>query len=95
MTTHYDFRCACDGLLRDIEDACIIEWLPYRGNLSTEAYRQTRIVVRLARRLGLLTEDREHHDDPLCGCRGCRAAEVAARELQDMKAAEPVMVRKG
>lgn len=51
--TPYLFRCACDGLVRDIRDACAIEWVAYRGHLSDIAWFQARIVMRMARELGL------------------------------------------
>lgn len=79
----YDFDSLCNGLVQSVRDAAAVEWVPYRGDLTREAVWMARRAMRQARTLGLyptIDARLEHHDDPGCGCRDCRAKELDAAE---------------
>lgn len=49
----YYYAGMCDYLLRTVIDACTLEWVPYRGNLTTLAVFQAKLVMRRARHMGM------------------------------------------
>jgi hypothetical protein len=59
MRGHMQFRYDCDGLIKSVRDAAnpaIPEFLPYRGNLISEAVLFSKLVMRKARALRLYVD---------------------------------------